>query len=60
MSKPALCFEYPLRPDFHVQLVLPQDLTVKDVARLCGFLTALIIEPTPTSAETKGEEIEKS
>jgi len=49
----SLCYEYPLRPNYLVQLVLPRDLTVSEAARLCGFIRALII--VESAQETDGE-----
>jgi len=41
--KPLGCYDYPLRPDCMAQLLLPWDLTERDVARLTAFLRSLII-----------------
>jgi|HubBroStandDraft_3_1064219.scaffolds.fasta_scaffold174334_3 hypothetical protein len=45
--RPLGCYDYPLRPDCMVQLLLPWNLTEKDVDRLTAFLRALIIPIEP-------------
>jgi len=40
------CYEYPLRPDFVAQLVIPRELTERDARRLCAFIQSLVM---PTS-----------
>lgn len=39
----SLCLDFPLRPDYLVQLVLPRDMTVKETARLCEFIRTLAL-----------------
>lgn len=35
------CYEYPLRPDFTAQVVLPRDLTTAEAKRLCAMIETL-------------------
>lgn len=42
--KPAsLCYDYPLRPDFLAQLVVPRDISRAEAKRLCAFIETLAI-----------------
>jgi hypothetical protein len=38
----SLCYDYPLRPDYLVQLVIPRDLTQREADRLCEFIQATV------------------
>lgn len=38
---PRCCYEYPLRPNFLAQAVLPRNLTSQEAARLCAFIMTL-------------------
>ena len=42
---PSICYEYPLRPDYTAQLILPRELTAMEAARLVHFIKTLVIEP---------------
>lgn len=39
----ALTLDYPLRPDFLAQVVIPRDLTTEEARRLVAFLLALAV-----------------
>lgn len=49
----SLCLEYPLRPDFSVQVVLPRDLTEKEAQRLCEFLKSIPLPSTSKPSEVR-------
>lgn len=38
---PRMCYDFPLRPTFLAQAVLPRDMTSQEAARLCAFIMAL-------------------
>jgi hypothetical protein len=38
----GLAYNFPLRPDFMAQLVLPQDLSTKEARRLADMLATLV------------------
>lgn len=38
---PRHCYEYPLRPDFMAQAVLPRNLTAQEAKRICAFIMTL-------------------
>ncbi len=46
----SLCFEYPLRPDYLAQLVLPRDMTKSEADRLCALIRSLV-QPESTEPE---------
>jgi len=57
----GLAYEFPLRPGFMVQIVVPRDLTVQEAERLYLFLLALAVDISPemvTSFLTKKPENE--
>lgn len=39
---PALCLDYPLRPQFLAQLVVPRDMNTAEAKRLCAFIETLV------------------
>jgi len=39
----ALCYDYPLRPNYIAQLVVPRDMTTAEAERLCKFINALVM-----------------
>jgi hypothetical protein len=45
----GFCYEYPLRPDFVAQAVLPRDLTPQEAARICAFIRSLAEETWETA-----------
>jgi hypothetical protein len=49
----AICYNFPLRPGYLAQAVLPRDLTKEEAARLCAFLMSLAAPAalTPKEAE---------
>jgi hypothetical protein len=49
----STCYEYPLRPDYLAQLVLPREITVIEAARLCDFIRTLVIEPSTAEASAQ-------
>lgn len=52
MGRPH-AYEFPLRPDFTAQLVLPLDLTEAEAMRLCAMIRTLP-PPTPTPEPRRG------
>jgi len=40
---PQTAYDFPLRPDFMAQLVLPRNLTEVEARRLAAFLCTLVI-----------------
>ena len=36
-----MCFDYPLRPGFLAQVVLPRDMTSAEATRICAFIQTL-------------------
>lgn len=53
MIIPSVCLEYPLRPDYLAQLVLPQDLTLREAQRLCEFIRTLVIDGSEANRGVK-------
>lgn len=43
-----LCLDFPMRPDFLAQIVVPRHMTLAEAKRLCAFIETLV---TPDSAE---------
>jgi hypothetical protein len=43
----GLCNDYPMRPDFLAQVVVPRDMTYREAKRLAAFIMALTEEPEP-------------
>ena len=41
MSEQCLALDFPLRPDFMAQVVVPRNLTAAEAKRLCAFLLTL-------------------
>jgi hypothetical protein len=60
----GLAHEFPLRPDFMVQLVLPVNLTTKEARRLAAFLLTLAddddqtIVTNPSTADERVQSID--
>lgn len=42
----SLCLDFPLRPDFMAQVVVPKDMTSAEAKRLRGFLLSLAVPTT--------------
>lgn len=38
---PSICNDYPLRPDYLAQVVVPRDMTELEAERLCAFIKTL-------------------
>lgn len=38
---PGLCNDFPIRPDFMAQVVIPRDMTMTEAKRLCAFIMAM-------------------
>lgn len=47
--KSGLSLDYPLRPDFLAQVVVPRDLKADEARRLCAFVMTLAADFEPTS-----------
>jgi len=39
------CYDFPMRPGYLAQVVLPRDLTKEEAARLCAFVMSLAASP---------------
>lgn len=51
----GLAYEFPLRPDFTAQLVLPYALTKQETVRLAAFLDTLVPATPDTLEGDRGE-----
>lgn len=49
MSNRGQLYEFPMRPGFLAQVILPRNVTALEVARLCAMLKTL---PVPESVDT--------
>lgn len=38
---PSIANDYPLRPDYMAQIVVPRDMTEREAERLCEFIKSL-------------------
>lgn len=41
VTETALAMPFPLRPNFMAQVVIPRDITLEEVDRLCAFIKTL-------------------
>lgn len=39
---PSICNDFPLRPDYLAQIVVPRDMTEREAERLCEFIKSLV------------------
>lgn len=44
---PTLCLDFPLRPDFLAQLVIPREMYEYEAKRLCAFIMTLALKEAP-------------
>lgn len=49
----SVCNDYPLRPDYLAQVVVPQDMTEREAERLCEFIKAMA-QPSRASEVRNG------
>lgn len=48
----SLCYDFPLRPDYDAQLVIPRNLSMQEAERLAEFLKSIAAAASVNGAES--------